>query len=314
MLSQKIAVVTGGGGFIGSHLVKRLIRDHFSVHVMSKYTTNLHRLRSVISDITLHKIGLERRDRLQTVLQKISPSHIYHLAAHGSYPHQVDLDEMTAVNIYGTLNLLVASQDIPYKAFIYTGSSSEYGFKSRAMKETDVLEPISFYAATKASATLLCQVFARQYRKPIVTLRPFSVYGPNEEPTRFIPTIISRVLANTPIQITPKNERRDFIYIDDAIDAFVRAGEKALQLSGNIFNIGTGRQYSNDEVVTVLFNAVHKSVPVEKGAYPPRMWDTPHWVADISLSKKLLGWKSKISLSDGLLRTYNWMKLQKFDV
>ncbi|MBI4065034.1 NAD-dependent epimerase/dehydratase family protein [Candidatus Gottesmanbacteria bacterium] len=314
MLSQKIAVVTGGGGFMGSHLVKRLVRDHFSVHVISKHTTNVHRLSSVMSDITVHTIGLERRVALKKTLQKISPSHIYHLAAHGSYPHQVDLDEMTEANIYGTLNLLVASQDIPYKAFIHTGSSSEYGFKSHAMKETDVLEPISFYAATKASATLLCQVFARQYRKPIVTLRPFSVYGPNEESTRFIPTIISRVLANTPIQITPKNERRDFIYIDDAIAAFVRAGEKALQLSGTIFNIGTGRQYTNDEVVQELFKAVHKSVPVEKGAYPPRTWDTPHWVADISLTKKFLGWKSKVSLSDGLVRTYNWMKLQKFNV
>lgn len=308
MLPQKIAVVTGGGGFIGSHLVKRLLRDHFSVHVISKHTTKLHRLSSVMSYITVHTIGLNDQDTLKKILRKISPSHIYHLAAHGSYSHQIDFDEMTAVNIYGTLNLLTASRDILYKAFVHTGSSSEYGFKSHPMKEIDVLEPISFYAATKASATLLCQVFARQYHKPIVVLRPFSVYGPEEEPSRFIPTIISRVLANIPIQITPKDQRRDFIYIDDVIDAFVRAGVSASQFSGNIFNIGTGREYTNDEVVKMLLKVVGKSVPVEKGAYPPRMWDTPHWVADISLSKKHLDWKSRISLSDGLVRTYNWMK------
>jgi nucleoside-diphosphate-sugar epimerase len=213
---------------------------------------------------------------------------------------------MVKTNITGTLNLLNASKNINYNIFINTGSSSEYGIKNAPMRETDLLEPISFYAAAKASSSLLCQVFSKEYKKPIVTFRPFSAYGPYEGKDRFVPTIINAVINNESIKLTSGNQRRDFIFVQDIVDAYIKALSCGNKLSGQILNIGTGIEYSNDEVVKSLFRVADKQVRVEKGAYPQRLWDTSHWVASISKTKKLLNWKPKFTLTQGLRYTYNW--------
>src|SRR5581483_3388167 len=147
--------------------------------------------------------------------------------------------EMIETNIIATKNLLFASQDIPYSCFINTGSSSEYGLKRHPMKETDFLEPLSYYAVTKASATLLCQAFAKLHNKPIITFRLFSVYGPLENKTRFIPSAISAGIHDTVLPLTEGIVRRDFIYIDDVIDAYIHATHLPAK-PGEIYNIGTG--------------------------------------------------------------------------
>lgn len=218
---------------------------------------------------------------------------------------------MIDLNIQGTFNLLLASKDINYDIFINTGSSSEYGLKSKPMKENDLLEPVSFYAATKASATLLCQVFAKEFKKPIVTFRPFSVYGPYEEKSRFMPTIVKALIKGKSINLTPGKQRRDFIYIDDVVDIYIKAMRTRKNLAGQILNIGTGKQYSNDETVKILFKAVGQKVSVKKGAFPKRLWDTPYWVADISKTTKLLKWKPRFGLKEGLRKTYFWAKNEK---
>ncbi len=174
------------------------------------------------------------------------------------------------------------------------------------MNENDILVPISFYAATKASATLLCQVFAREYQKPIVTLRPFSVYGPYEEEKRFIPTIIRSVIENKPIKLTPGAQRRDFIYVEDIVDIYIKAISNRKKLFGQILNMGTGIEYTNDEVVQTLFKLANKKVEIEKGAFPKRIWDMPHWVADASKTKRLLNWSPGFTLEEGLRKTYQW--------
>ena len=155
---------------------------------------------------------------------------------------------------------------------------------------------------------MLCQVFAKAYRKPIVTLRPFSAYGPFEEKTRFIPTIIKAVINNKPIKLTAGKQRRDFIYIDDVTDIYIKSISKGKKLLGQILNMGTGIEYTNDEVIKTLFKITGKKAKVEKGAFPNRMWDTSHWVADISKTKKLLKWDTKFSLEKGLKKTYEWSK------
>lgn len=313
MSLKKTALVTGGDGFIGSALVRRLLESHYSVHIITKRPTNFWRLRDILSDITLHEIALDDRGRLDALVNKIRPSQIFHLATHGAYPHQIDVDEIIRVNIQGTVNLLTASRDIAYTGFVYTGSSSEYGFKTKPHKETDILKPVDFYAATKASATLLCQVFAKQYSKPIVILRPFSVYGPREEPTRLVPSIISSLLNNRPIELTSAQARRDFVYIEDVVDALIMGATRARLHKGGVYNIGSGKQHTILAVVKELFRAVGKSVPIKRGALPTRKWETTYWVADVSRTKEELGWRSKVSLAEGLVQTYEWMKVHKKD-
>ena len=301
-------LITGGAGFIGANLVRHLHNKKFQVHIISKSTTNLWRLKNMLTHVILHDVSLMSKSQLTKTVKKINPYAIFHLAAHGAYSFQTNVEEMVKINILGTLNLLYASKDINYKIFVNTGSSSEFGFKKDPMKETDILEPNSFYSATKASSTHLCQVFAKEFDKPIVTLRPFSVYGPYEESKRFIPTIIKNLLQKNPIKVTPGKQKRDFIYIDDMIHAYICAVKKGAELQGKICNIGTGKEYSNDKIVQMLFKVAKQKVPIQKGAYPTRTWDTPHWVSDISHTKRCLNWKPKYNIEEGLIKTYTWFK------
>lgn len=306
MNNNKNIVITGAGGFIGANLVRKLLAEHYGIHVLWKKSSSIWRLKEIKHKLIFHEINLNNATQMKNKLRKIMPLAIFHLAAHGAYRNQEEVKEMMKVSINGTINLLLASKDISYRIFVNTGSSSEYGFKNQPMRETDLLEPFSFYAAVKASATLLCQAFAFQYKKPIVTFRPFSIYGPYESYDRFIPTIIRALINNESIRLTPGYQRRDFVYVEDLVEAYTEAIQNGNMLKGKLCNIGTGKEYSNDEVVQILFKIAGKKVNVEKGRFPKRSWDNPHWVADISQTKKILKWKPNHTLEKGLQKTYEW--------
>ena len=300
--------ITGGSGFIGANLIRKLLVHNYQVHVLVRSKKIPWRLHEIKTQISLYYGDITNSILLKKILYKIKPDYIIHLATFGSYPSQVDLNKIITTNVIGTKKLLEASKNIPYKRFINTGSSSEYGFKDKAMKETDFCDPISYYGLTKLATTHLCKVFAQIYNKPIITLRPFSVYGPFEEPSRFFPTIIKSLIKKQPINITPGYQRRDFIYVDDVVSAYVKSLKINLTKNGDVFNIGTGKEYSNDEVVKKLFDITKQSTNIKKGAYQKRSWDTNHWKANIKKTKKTLKWKPMYSLDKGLEKMYFWMK------
>jgi nucleoside-diphosphate-sugar epimerase len=308
ILSRKRVLITGGTGFIGANLTHKLLKLNCEMNLLVRNSTNYWRLNKILDKINIHQADICDKSNLTKIITKINPQIIIHLATYNQYRNQKEFEQMVETNIMGTLNLLSASKNVNYNIFINTGSSSEYGIKDKPMKETDLLEPISFYAATKSSATFLCQVFSKEYDKPIVTLRPFSVYGPFEEKNRFVPTIIRAINENKTIKLTPGNQRRDFIYVDDVVDIYVKAISLGKKLSGEVLNMGTGVEFTNDEVVQTLFKIASKKVKIEKGAYPKRLWDNPHWIADISKTKKLLNWKPRFTLEQGLRYTYNWFR------
>lgn len=306
ILSRKTVLITGGAGFIGANLTRKLIELNCNVNLILKKTSDLWRIKDVLDKVQIYYADLLDKNILIKIIHKINPVFIIHLATYSNYRNQSDAEQMMKANTEGTLNLLIASKNINYKIFINAGSSSEYGIKEKPMNENDILEPISFYAATKASATLLCQVFAKEYQKPIVTLRPFSAYGPREDGKRFIPTIIKAVIENKTIKLTKGVQRRDFIYIDDVVDICIKTMSQEKKLSGQALNMGTGLEYTNDEVVKMLFSITGKKVKIEKGAFPKRLWDTSHWVADTTKIKRILNWKPKFTLEEGLRKTYEW--------
>lgn len=299
--------ITGAGGFVGANITRRLLKENYDVHILSRTTTPSWRLKDIWNQITYYKGDITNFPSVKKAIQKTQPDYIIHLAAYGAYHYQTDMDKIINVNIEGTKNLLEASKEILYKCFIHTGSSSEYGFKNTAMKEDDSCNPVSYYAVTKLAATNLCKVFSHTNNKPIVTFRLFSIYGPYEEPTRFIPTIVKSLIKNEQIKLTPGNQRRDFIYVDDVCDVFVKAFDQGFKIKGEICNIGTGKEYTNDEVVKSLFTVTRKKTEIKKGEYPKRNWDTPHWKANTIHSQKLLGWKPKDTLDTGLKKTYSWV-------
>lgn len=308
LINNYVILITGGAGFIGANLTRRLV-DKNKIHLFLKPTTNLWRLKDIISKLTIHNQDLTDFKNLTKTVHKIKPDIIYHLATHGAYSTQTDPIQMINTNLKTTANLILALDEIDYKCFVNTGSSSEYGFKTKPMKEDDLLEPNSFYAATKASGTYLCQVLARSQKKPIITFRPFSVYGPYEEGTRLIPTVILNILHNQPVKLTVNLAKRDFIYVEDLIDCYLLLAKKInKKIYGEVYNAGTGKQYSNGEIVETIKNLTKKKVKILKGAYQNRTWDTSFWVADISKITKDIGWKPKYTLEKGLEKTINWFK------
>jgi nucleoside-diphosphate-sugar epimerase len=245
---------------------------------------------------------LSREQFEDTTKIKGDYDYIFHLAASGQHIHQrLNYWEIYDVNILGTLNLLERTNNINYKAFINFGTSSEYGVKNKPMKESDLPEPTFFYAAAKVGATALCQAWGLEYKKPIITVRPFSIYGPGEADFRFLPKLIHSQFVGEKFELGAGVH--DWIYIEDFIDALLLVAKNANKLKGKIVNIGTGKQYTNKEVVEVLARFI-QPINYKEGKMRPN--DTKGcWRANNKLLKSL-GWKQKYTLAQGLEATLSY--------
>lgn len=306
-MSAKRFLVTGAAGFVGSVLVRRLVAEGHDVHVLLKPSSNVWRIRELLPSLQVHHVDLSDEAALKALAVKVKPEVIYHLAAHGAYPFQSDPDGIIATNFLGTWNLAKATAAIDYEVFVNTGSSSEYGFKDFAMRETDLLEPNSYYSVAKCAQTLLCQHFAHVEKRPITTFRLFSAYGPYEEPTRLVPTVISRSLRGESLKLVSPDIARDFVYVEDVVEAYLSI-EKLSKLSGEIVNIGTGVQHTVKDVVDSVLKHTGSKVACEWGGMAQRVWDARTWVADATKSMRLLGWRPRVTLDDGLARTVSWAR------
>jgi nucleoside-diphosphate-sugar epimerase len=299
-------LVTGATGFIGANLIHQLVSSGYGVYAVTHSNEIPWRLASVKAKVQLSIVDLCRKARVDMLINKIRPKTIFHLASYGNYSFQTDNEKILATNIWGTYYLIEACKKVGFDAFIQVGSSSEYGQKNKPMKETDLLEPNNFYAASKAAATFIAQIFSKNFLLPIVIVRPFSVYGPYEENKRFVPTIIRQLIKGDSIALTPSTAARDFIYITDVVEALLQLAQNLKKNVGDIVNIGTGKQYTNEEVVNTLFKVIGKHVEIGRNSYPNRQWDSPYWVANTRKAVRIFGWKSKTSLEQGLHKTYTW--------
>ena len=171
---MKRALLTGGTGFVGANLARRLLQGGHEVHCLVQPGHAVWRIESIRADLRLHEVDLADGERLLQVVRQIRPDWVFHLAVHGAYSWQTDLGQMVRTNILGTINLVGACVATGFEGFVNTGSSSEYGFKDHAPAETEALQPNSHYAVTKASATLFCRYTAesRRLRLPTPTTPP----------------------------------------------------------------------------------------------------------------------------------------------
>ncbi|MDD4937802.1 MAG: GDP-mannose 4,6-dehydratase [Candidatus Shapirobacteria bacterium] len=300
-------LITGASGFIGSVLLRKLIKAGNETHIILRPQSNTWRIKDLLSKTTIHYSDLSNVRDLTKIVKKINPDIIYHLATNGAYSYQKDANQIIQTNILGTWNLLQACNSIKYQLFVNTGSSSEYGFKQFAMRETDIVEPASYYAVTKCAQTLLCSHIAKQENRPIVTIRPFSVYGPYEEPKRFFPTLMKALLYKEEMNLVSPKTARDQIYIDDMVDAYLKI-EELKKNPGEYFNIGTGTQSTIKEVVDTAIKITKQKTNFKWGSMKNRSWDTNVWVADISKARQLLNWNPKTSLEKGIKLTWEWFQ------
>ena len=302
---KNIYLITGASGFVGSCLLRKLVEKEARVHIILRKNSKTWRIKDISDKVNVHTGDLSKFNEVQQIVNKVRPTIIYHLASYGAYPYQKNVEKILKTNIFGTLNLLKAAADHQYKLFVNTGSSSEYGFKKKPMKEADLLEPASYYAVTKCTQTYLCSHMANESHKPIVTLRPFSVYGPYEEPSRLIPTLLKTLYVGEKMSLVSPHIARDLIHVNDMVDAYLKIKELQ-RYPGMVFNIGTGIQSTIKQIVKTAFKVTDKKITLEWGRMKPRSWDTTNWVADISLAKKLLSWEPKYNLSRGLYNTWEW--------
>ena len=298
-------LITGGSGFVGSCLLRRLVADGQEVHVFLRRESRMWRIDDLKGRFIAHECDLLDHDRVVSMVGEIRPTVVYHLAAYGAYSYQNEADRILKANIDGAWNLLQACRGIDLELFVNTGSSSEYGFKKEPMKEGDVLEPASYYAVAKSAQTLLCSHFARSEKKPVVTFRLFSVYGPYEEPARLIPTLMKALDQGLPMNMVSPHIARDLIYVDDVVDAYLMV-DRLKACAGECFNIATGVQSSMADVVRLAEEISGKMTEIRWSGMPSRSWDTEKWVADIQKAGTMLEWKSATTIHEGLAKTWAW--------
>lgn len=257
--------------------------------------------------VTNHEIDLRDAGIVEKAVAQIRPTIIYHLATYGGFTSQKDTSVIIESNLMGTVNLLRACEKIGFDCFINTGSSSEYGIKPGPMGECDIIEPVGDYGVSKAAATLFCRSSALEKGLPVFTLRLFSPYGPWDDPQRLIPYVIKSLLRGEPPKLSTPKSVRDFIYIDDVLDVFLKI-IKAPVSGGRIYNVGSGVQVSIGEVVSMITKIIGNGLEPMWGKVKSQRTEPGSWVADIGKAKTELWWVPATSLWAGLSKTVEWFR------
>jgi UDP-N-acetylglucosamine/UDP-N-acetyl-alpha-D-glucosaminouronate 4-epimerase len=298
-------LVTGGAGFVGANLVRALLERGDDVRVLDNFSTGN---RGNLEDLGVEIVEGELRSYERVHAATRGAEVVYHLGALGSVPRSVQ-DPLTsnAVNVEGTLNVLLAARDEGVRRVVYSSSSSVYG-NSGELPRTEAMptDPISPYGVAKLAAERYCVSFSRVYHGfETVVLRYFNVFGERQSPfsqyAAVVPLFVTAIAAGRPVTIYGDGEQsRDFTYVGNVVDATIRAGAAA-DASGAIFNIAAGAPGSVNLLADTIGAILDR--PVEKRHAEPRPGDVRDSWADISAARRVLGYEPTVDLEEGLKRT-----------
>lgn len=308
-------LVTGAGGFIGSHLVEWLVRAEACVTAFVHYNSRGDRgaLEQIPQEV-LGKVRVVQGDiRDASTVDRAIRGHevVLHLAALIGIPYSyVAPDAYVATNVQGTLNVLEASRRAGVRRLIHTSTSEVYGTaKYLPIDEDHPLQGQSPYSATKVAADKLVESYVCSFDFPAVTLRPFNTFGPRQSARAVIPTIISQALARDRVEVGALQPIRDFTFIADTVEAFARMVEAQLS-PAQVVNAGSGMGISVGELAQRIISIVGRDVPIVQDAVRvrPASSEVGTLIADGTRAKRLLGWEPKISLDEGLARTVDFIR------
>jgi len=313
--AEKKVLVTGAGGFIGSHLVERLVDAGAAVRAFVRYNSRadagLLRMAAPETVSQLKLIGGDLRDGDAIHKAVKGCDIVFHLGALISIPysylHPVEVAES---NFIGTLNILTACRDLGVQRLIHTSTSEVYGTALRPMiDETHPLQGQSPYSASKIGADKMAESFYCAYELPVVTVRPFNTYGPRQSARAVIPTIITQAVAGKTIQLGSTDTVRDFTFVDDTVNGFLRAAEAA-DVNGCTFNLGTGEAVSIGELSELIIQKTgsQAGVKVDAARLRPQKSEVRRLLSDNSLARERLGWQPQVNLGDGLDKTISWIR------
>lgn len=300
------ALVTGGGGFIGSHIVMRLLDGGHEVRVIDDFSTGRkENLAGAAGRIDLREGDLRDPDAVRGAVEGVD--WVFHEAALPSVARSVEDPLSTnAVNVQGTLQLLLAARDAGVRRVVYAASSSAYGDTPTLPKiETMPPSPLSPYALQKYAGEQYCVMFSRLYGLETVALRYFNVFGPRQDPAGFYSAVIPRFIVQLargekPTVFGDGEQSRDFTYIDNVVDANLLAAERS-EAVGEVINVACGERITLNRLLAELCDILGVDIPAEHA--PPRAGDVRHSLADISKAHRLLGYEPGIALREGLERT-----------
>jgi UDP-glucose 4-epimerase len=308
---KKLYLVTGGAGFIGSHITEALVKRGERVRVLDNLLTGKREnLAHLIDQIEFIEGDIRHPEQTRAAMAGVNI--VFHQAAIPSVPRSVADPQLNHdSNVQGTFNVLMAAKDAGVKRVVYAASSSAYGDTEVLPKQEDMPpNPLSPYAAAKLFGEYYMQVFTRVYGLETVSLRYFNVFGPRQDPSSPYSGVISKfatalLTEQTPVIYGDGEQSRDFTYIDNVVDANLRASAAPAAV-GQVMNCGVGRRITLNALLDEMQKALGTNLPPEYREM--RAGDVRHSLADIARAQKLLGYEPIVHLPEGLTRTMAWYK------
>lgn len=311
-----IALVTGGAGFVGSHIAAGLLASGAKVRIIDDLSTGYkENIDDIGGEVDFIQASVADEAAVRRALEGVEL--VFHEAAIPSVPRSVDDPRLSHVaSVDSTFSLLLAARDQKVRRIVYAASSSAYGDQPTLPKvETMLPDPLSPYAVAKLVGEYYCQVFTRVYGLETVSLRYFNVFGPRQDPSSQYSGVISRFIAallgdQTPVIYGDGEQSRDFTFVENVVDANLKAAETS-QGIGQIINVANGERTSLNELLAELKDITGKT-DVQAKYEQARSGDVKHSLADISRAKSWLGFAPKVGLREGLIRTMDWWQSSRF--
>ncbi len=288
---NKSILVTGGLGFIGSHLVKHLLQSGAKVAVLD-LSQNLWRLKDEIKDIYIHRIDITDSIKVNECIKSVKPQCVFHLAAYGVDSAQKVYTKAANINIMGTINLMSALRGNGCEKVVSTSTCSEYGNREGKLCEDLCPSPVNIYGSTKACSTIISHQIARENDINMVTLRPFGIFGEGEERHKLFCDVILSLLEDKNVKLTLCEQYRDYCYVKNIVDGLMMAAQNNA-VKNDIFNIGTGISHQLKYYVDLIFKNIGTDRKPEYGALEYRKDEIWNPQPDINRIKSVLSWKTK---------------------
>ncbi len=308
MFEGKRVVVTGANGFIGANMVRRLLREKAILHAFVRVGADRTRLLDVIDQITVHEVDMLDAASIAQVTDKVQPDGVMHFAGFSqSFGVVPTNDAVLRMNVLATVAFMDVMKQRMFDFFVNTGTFVETGPKDHAIREDDLLEPTEMYSISRIPAELYAQALGRTEGKPFVTIRIFNPYGPWVQNGRLISGMITNSFRDTEMTLTRQGFSRDFIYIDDLIELYVRAALNAKQYPGAVWNGGTGVTTTRDELLKIVELSTGKKLRI---VWSDKVvsYDNAVWKADTTTIAAELGYVPHTALSEGIDQLVAWYR------